>query len=277
MYNRLMIPLLACALLPLSAAASESCKYSAARDLTLELAGAREVVFDIGAQDLQLTSSASGNGRLQGRACASSQDLLDSLSLSQRREGDQLMVKLERRQGLVNINLGSSEARLQVQGALPAALPVRVRVGSGDARITGAPALVASVGSGDLVASGIGGAVNLTVGSGDASLQRIGSLHLEGLGSGDVSARGINGGVRINNVGSGDVSLEQVGGNVDIGNIGSGEVELAGVGGNVSLSAMGSGDLRVRNVSGNLSVGAVGSGDVHHSGVGGQVQLPRKR
>lgn len=277
MFNRILLPLLGCALLPITALASEPCQFSAAQNLSLDLNGAKGVIFDVGAQDLQLTSSASGNGRLQGRACASNQELLSTLSVTQRREGDQLVVRMERKQGLLNFNLGSSYARIELRGALPASLPVRVRLGSGDATVTGAPSLGATIGSGDLSASNIAGAVSLTVGSGDVVLSRIGSLQLDALGSGDVSARGISGAARIGNVGSGDVKLEQVGGGVDIGNVGSGDIQLVGVGGNVSLRALGSGELQVRDVAGNLSASSVGSGDVHHSGVRGQVQLPRKR
>ena len=272
-----LLALVGSALLSPAASAAPACAHSAPQALTLDLAGAKGVIFEVGAQDLQLVSRSGGDGRLAGRACASTKDLLSTLSITQQREGDQQVVRMQRSQGVLNINLGNSYARLELRGALPADLPVSLRVGSGDAAVSGAPSLQASVGSGDLDARDISGAVSLSVGSGDATLQRIGSLQLDAVGSGDVSATTILGTARIGALGSGDINLEQVRGNVEIGSVGSGDITLKGVGGNVSLRAMGSGDLEVRDVAGNLSATKVGSGQVRHSGVRGQVQLPSKR
>lgn len=269
--------LIGSALLSPAASAAPACAHTAPQALTLDLAGARGVIFEVGAQDLQLVSRNAGDGRLSGRACASSKDLLSTLSITQRREGDQQVVRMERSQGVLNLNLGNSYAWLELRGALPARLPVTVRVRSGDATVSGAPSLHASVGSGDLEASDIAGSVTLSVGSGEAQLQRIGSLQLEAVGSGDVNAQAIAGAARIGSLGSGDISLKQVKGNVDIGNVGSGDIALDGVGGNVSLRAMGSGALEVRDVAGNLSATTVRSGQVRHQRVHGQVQLPPER
>ena len=81
--------------LPLAAAADEKCPYEAPRDLQLDLAGVRAVQVQVNSYDLHLHGSAQARGlELHGRACASSRDALDRLTVSQRREGDQLILEL---------------------------------------------------------------------------------------------------------------------------------------------------------------------------------------
>lgn len=241
--------------LPLAGQAA--CKYSADRPLVLELDGADRVRFELGAEDLDLTGVAGTKGRLDGRACASHQDLLDQLVLTQQREGRTLVVRVEHpRSGLFTL-FGSRYAYIDVAGSIPAALDVELRLGSGDADIRGVASLDARIGSGDLQAREIPGAVGLRVGSGDVELAGIGPLHVDSLGSGDLSARGIAGDARIGTVGSGDLALVDVDGSVQVGSIGSG-------------------DLDVRGVRGDLRVERIGSGDVDHREVAGTVRLPSR-
>ena len=80
-------------LAPFAAFAATSCKYEAPRNLRLDLAGVRAVQIGVHNQSLHLTGSESAGGlTLTGRACASDQALLDGLQITQRREGDQLLV-----------------------------------------------------------------------------------------------------------------------------------------------------------------------------------------
>ncbi|MCE7031260.1 hypothetical protein LY625_01230 [Lysobacter sp. GX 14042] len=242
--------------LPLAAQAA--CKYSAERPLLLELEGVERVRFELGADDLDLAGAAGTQGRLVGRACASHQDLLDRLVLTQQREGRTLVVRVEhpRSSGLLAL-FGGRYAYVDVAGSLPAGLDVELRLGSGDADVRGVASLDARIGSGDLEAREIPGAVGLRVGSGDIELDGIGPLQVDSLGSGDLSARGIAGDARIGSVGSGDLLLVDVDGSVQVGSIGSG-------------------DLDVRGVGGDLRVDRIGSGDVDHRGVAGTVRLPSR-
>lgn len=282
-------------LLPLTALADEpQCKFNAPRDLKLDVAGAKAIVFEVNQHDLVLQAGP-GAAQLGGRACASNADWLPQLTVTQQKVGDKLVVKLQREnQGLSWNMSGNSYAYLDLRGTLPDNVLVQMKVGSGDASVTGAHSLSADVGSGDIKLREIKGLVTAAIGSGDVELDGAGGLNLLSVGSGDFNARnlrgkatvgtigsgdltldGVAGNVDIRTVGSGDVDLRQVKGSVSLGNIGSGDFEADGVGGSVTVERHGSGDVTVRDVSGDLTVANSGSGDITHRGVGGKVQLPR--
>jgi Putative adhesin len=250
--------LAALVLVPLASQADE-CKYQAPRNLTLDLNGVREVQVDLHSHDLHLTGSDSAKGgTLTGRACASDSKLLDDLTVTQRREGDRLIVEAGGKGHMVISMFGHSYTDLDLNLQLPAQMPVVLNVGSGDAWVTGLQRLETQVGSGDLHVSKIAGPFASSVGSGDVDVRDVGSLDVGSIGSGDVKVDGIRGDARVGSVGSGDVTIVQVGGNVRV-------------------DTLGSGDLRVRDVRGDFSVGAKGSGDISHSGVQGKVNVPHDR
>lgn len=242
-------------LFPLAASAGPRCEASAPRNLDLDLAGIGQVVFEVGPHDLTLTASANAVPAIKGTACASSNALLETVTLSQRRDGNTLTVTLDKTGNNGFSLLGRRYAYLDLAVTLPDTLPVRIRLGSGDVAVSGGPQLDLGVGSGDAEVRDVRGAVSARVGSGDLVLERIGSLHVGSIGSGDVTARRIAGDTKIDSIGSGDADLDEVGGNVDVGSLGSG-------------------DLDVRNVRGNLRVRSIGSGDVEHSAIHGSVELP---
>ena len=139
-------------LAPIAAFAASPCKYEAPRNLQLDLAGVRSVQIDVHSQDLHLTGSDNARGlTLTGRACASEQAMLDKLQVTQRREGDQLLIDIGNTGGFsFSLFGGNAYSSLEVTVQLPANLPVTVRVGSGDADVSGVQQLQTSVGSGDL-------------------------------------------------------------------------------------------------------------------------------
>lgn len=244
-------------LAPLAVYAADDCKYQAPRNLQLDLAGVRGVQIDVNSYDLHVNGvPGAKQGVVNGRACASDQSLLDKLQITQRREGDQLIVELGGGHGF-SLNLfGSSSMNLEADVQLPPELPVTVRVGSGDASVKGMQQLHSSVGSGDLHVSSIAGAFDTSVGSGDVDASDVGSLQAGSVGSGDLKVSGIKGDAKVGSIGSGDVTLRNVGGSVH-------------------ADTLGSGDLGVHGVGGDLSLGAKGSGDVDYSGVKGKVNVPR--
>jgi hypothetical protein len=243
-------------LAPFAAFAATPCKYEAPRNLQLDLAGVRAVQIEVHSQDMHLTGSASARGlALTGRACASEKAALDDLQVTQRREGDQLLLDIGG-DNHFSLNLfGNAYANLEVTVQLPSNLPVTLDVGSGDADVSGVQQLQSNVGSGDLHVRQIAGKFSSSVGSGDVNAIDIGSLALGSVGSGDFKAVGIKG-------------------DAGVGSIGSGDVELRNVGGNVHADTLGSGDLTVAEVGGDFSLGAKGSGDVNHSGVKGKTSVP---
>jgi hypothetical protein len=282
-------------LLPLAALADEpQCAHSEPRALTLDVAGAKAVMFQVASHDLVLQAGP-GPAQLSGRACASRADLLKDLTVTQHKEGGKLVVRLERtNQGLGSILSGNQYAYLDLRGTVPDNILVQLNVGSGDASVTGAHSLSADVGSGDVKLRDIKGPVTASVGSGDVELHGAGSLNLLQLGSGDFTVSDLRGGAKIGNVGSGDVLLEGVADNVTVGTVGSGDIDLRQVKGSVTLGTIGSGDFEVRqagggvtverhgsgdvtvrDVGGDLIVRNSGSGDINHSNVRGRVELPR--
>lgn len=261
-------------LLPLSALANDApCKFTERRDLALQLGDAKTLVLEVNQHDLRVTAAA-GTGALSGRACASKAEWLPQLTLTQRREADKLIVTL-RREGKSNWSTGSDYAWLDIGGSIPDSVRVQLKVGSGDAQITGARSLSVDVGSGDALVRTTGGSVHAAVGSGDLDVDGAESLDLLSVGSGDVEARNIRRHVQVGTVGSGDLKLRDIGGLLKIGTVGSGDVEARTVGGNVEVGTVGSGDLDLQAVTGNVTIERHGSGSVDVDGVGGNLLVQR--
>lgn len=244
-------------LAPLAAYAADDCRYQAPRNLQLDLAGVRGVQIEVNSYDLHVKGAPGARQLLvNGRACASEQSLLENLQITQRREGDQLIIELGGQNAFSFHLLGSYSANLEANVQLPPELPVTVRVGSGDASVDGVQRLQSSVGSGGLHVSNIAGAFGTSVVSGGVDASAVGSLHAGSVSSGELKVSGIKGDAQVGSIGSGDVTLRDVGGSVH-------------------ADTLGSGDLSVHDVGGDLSLGAKGSGDVNRSGVKGKVSVPR--
>ncbi|MGN7725042.1 DUF4097 family beta strand repeat-containing protein [Luteimonas sp. 22616] len=265
-------------LLPLAAQASDDdhCKHSQPRNLQLDLAGVKTVVFDIGGNDLDVRASASPSNKVDGRACASSGKDLDRLVLTQEKTGERLLVHARREGNFGGIFLGNHYAYMKLQASVPDSVAVRLKVGSGDASVDGARTASVDTGSGDVHVSRIRGELTAAIGSGDLEAEDIGSLHLLSVGSGDATFRNVRGASKVGSIGSGDLGIRTTQGPVEIGSVGSGDVELADIGGSVTVGSIGSGDIDADGVRGDLDVRSIGSGDVGHRGVTGRVTLPRK-
>ncbi|NID17063.1 GIN domain-containing protein [Luteibacter yeojuensis] len=245
-------------LLPAAAMADNTqCKFHADRNLDLDLRGVHAVRFVTNSYDLLVSGGASaGKGTVRGKACASDQETVDNLVVTQQRDGDTLVVELkdQREHGWFS-GWGNRYADLKVEATIPADVPVKIHVGSGDAKVRNVASLDAAVGSGDLEAHDIKGEVRGTVGSGDFKLEDTGAVEIDSVGSGDFGAKRAA--------------------RVRIGTVGSGDATVANVQGNVQVGTIGSGDLDVNDVRGDLTVRTVGSGDVHHHGIAGKVDIPR--
>lgn len=270
-------PLLALLALSAPALASDRyCKHEAPRQLTLDIGDARTVVFEVGPHDLTVESRAGAPAAMNGRACSSHAERLADLKIEQRRAGDKLIVRMYHDGKFSGISFGSNYAYMNLTATLPDHLPVQVKVGSGEAQVTGAPVFSADVGSGHAVGRSIRGLAAASVGSGDIDIHGAGSLKVVSIGSGDVEADNVRGATSVGSIGSGGFSLTR-GGSVEIGSIGSGGAELRDITGDVVVGSIGSGGVDVRNVGGGLTVRSVGSGDVDHEGVKGQLDIPKRR
>ncbi len=233
---------------------ASDCEHSQDRSLKLDLTGVRSVRIEIGAGELRLAPSGASGARFGARACASSSELFGQLTLEQRREGDRLVI-VARREGY-SIGWNTPKyAYLDIDAQLPPELAYEVKVGSGDADVSGLSKLWADVGSGDLVVRDIAGLFEVEVGSGDVVAAEVGELRVSSVGSGDLEVVGVRDNALVRDIGSGDVDLRRVGGNVEI-------------------SSIGSGDADVDEVVGDLRVAKLGSGDVSSSRIGGRTELP---
>jgi hypothetical protein len=274
-------------LLPVTALAQggAACEHSQPRNLQLELRGIETVVFEVGANRLDVRATPNASGKVTGRACASNAKRLDPMRVTQERSGATLTVRALRngdsdKGSTMNLDLFgktvNTYAYLVLEANVPDTVTVQLKVGSGDATFTGSPILSADVGSGDVKASRIRGLVTASVGSGDLELEDIGALEVVSVGSGDLTARRVRGAVKVGSIGSGDFDLDGAEGNVSIESIGSGDADLRNVGGDVTVGWVGSGDIEAREVRGALTVKSKGSGSVQHAQVGGRIDIPRE-
>jgi hypothetical protein len=257
-------------------ASDDRCEYSASRDADLNLAGIKTIVFDIGPHRLNLKGDKASSGSVRGSACASDPKRLAELTITQRRDGDKLIVRAERNRLLRKGSWsGDDYGRLSLDANIPSRLPLRVLVGSGDALIDGVYSMSADVNSGTLVARHVGDTLFADVGSGNIEATDIGALHVVSVGSGELKARDVRGNVRVGEINSGEFSVANANGSTRIGSIGSGDASITAAGGDINVESIGSGDLKVEGARGNLFVDRVGSGSVHHRDIQGQVRIPK--
>jgi hypothetical protein len=260
----------------LPAHAGQHCEFSASRDSELDLSGIKTVVFDIGPHQLNLTGHKGPTASIRGKACASDAKRLAELTVSQRREGDKLIV-LAGRNGLLRKGSwsGRDYSRLSLNAAIPEQMAVRVRVGSGDATIAGIASASADVGSGRLDAQDVRGTFYADVGSGEVNANGIGALHAVTVGSGGLSVRNVRGDARVGEINSGEFSIANAKGSTRIGSIGSGGASVTAAGGDVTVESIGSGGIEVEGADGDLIVDSVGSGSVRHRGIRGKIRIPK--
>ena len=263
-------------LLPLAAhVADDHCEHSQPRSLQLDMVGVKTVVFDIGANDLDVRAVAAPGNAVEGRACASREKDLSRLVLSQRKTGDKLVVTAEREGRFGGISLfGDHYAYMKLRASVPDSVAVQLEVGSGDASVDGALSARVDTGSGDVRATRVRGELAASLGSGDLEASDIGSLALDSVGSGDAAIRNVGGASRVGSIGSGDVSIRSTRGPVEVGSVGSGDLDLEEIGGSITVGSIGSGDIEVDGARGDLTVHSAGSGDIDHRGVTGRVDLP---
>lgn len=238
-------------------AMADSCRYSRDINFDVPVNGLEQVDIDVGAGYLEIRGAPAANEiSVRARACASTQDQLDEMDLSQSRRGNRLDISSEiNSTGSPFTLFGTRYAYIDVDISLPAGLSVNIEDGSGDIRIEDVSAnLEIDDGSGDIIVSNL-----------------IGDIEVDD-GSGDVELETITGAVRIQD-GSGDIRLDVIQGDVHMPDDGSGSIRVQNVTGNVTVDDDGSGDIDVHDVTGDFVARDTGSGDVDHSGIGGRVDV----
>jgi hypothetical protein len=246
----------------------DGCKVSADRSGQLDLAGIQKVVILAGAGDLEVTGSDSAS-RLEarGKACASTQALLDQTRITVRRDGDTATVETN----MPEDNDGHSSIDLVV--SLPSSLPVEAQDSSGDARLRGLKSLSIQDSSGDLDIKSIAQLAQVRDSSGDIEIEKAGEVRLED-SSGDIEVEEINGDVEVTSDSSGEIRIEQIGGKVHVAQDSSGGIYIEKVKGSVAVDSDSSGAIIVDTIGGDFTVKDDSSGGVKHRNVTGKVSVP---
>jgi len=235
-----MSPILAFATLMILSPAQErrECAHEAERAATLAVSAGDRLHVIARAGSLRVEGRPGVREvRVRARACASSADLLDQLTLETGRSGSEIRVEAAEVKDEGFRLFGRSYALLDMVLEIPEGMEARIEDGSGEAEIIG-----------------------------------IGALRMED-GSGELILRGIRGSIDLED-GSGEVTIDGVEGNVTIVD-GSGELDIRGVTGSVMVSD-GSGSIHVADVGGDFTVRADGSGGIEHRDVRGNVSIPSK-
>lgn len=267
--HRTLLLAAACAT-ALPAAAARPCEHRRAEAPAIDLEGIARVEVEIGSDVLALRA---GSPKLAVTLCASSADRLDQRNVEVTRSGDVLRIAA--------VGMGTQIEWFGVQTynyanldlALPKALPVALRVGSGDASVADRSEVALKLGSGDVAIEQVA-RLEADVGSGDLKATHVGRLALE-VGSGDAVLEHVGDGARVG-VGSGDAVLRNVGGQASL-RVGSGDIAAVSVSGDVEIASVGSGDVALEDVDGHVRIESIGSGDVRLDGVTGDVRVSSKR
>ena len=221
------------------AAENSECKLAGERAATSALTGVESVRIDAEAGDLHVNGVANAQSiDARGKACASTDKMLDGIKLELVLEGTVLHVSATTPGGSV-FHIGRSQyATLDLTVTLPANLPVKVTDTSGDLEVAGVLDLDLTDTSGDILVHDI--AQNVVI---------------------DDS--------------SGDLVVTDVTGNVTLKD-GSGDIKVQHVGGKVEITSDGSGDIDIDQVEHGLTVLADGSGEINFSRVHGAIQIPAR-
>ena len=222
-----------------TAAAQDNCRFEASRSATIQASAGDRLDLIARAGSLTIRGrEGMTEVRVRGRACASSEELLEQVQLESRRSGGTIHVEVP------EVDMGSWRSG----GNRYASLHLEIDVPMG---------MVADIEDG----------------SGSTDIDGLGDLRIED-GSGEIRMSNMQGDVTIDD-GSGDIVIAGARGTVRVED-GSGSIEVRDVRGDVVVED-GSGSIDVRDVAGDFIVDRDGSGGISHSGVRGRVDIPRRR
>lgn len=255
------------------------CDFEAERSGVVEAAGAERLDLVALAGPLVIEGRPGlTEVRVTGRACASSQELLDGIELvAERRQSDVRVevVMAESLERLTRLFGRNNYAWLELVVEVPEGMAAAVKDSSGSIEIRGVGDLTLRDGSGSVDIAGADGDVDINDGSGSLVVRDVsGSLQIHD-GSGSIDVTDVGGSVEIRD-GSGSVMVRNVGGSVSLAD-GSGSIETTEVEGDVTVTVDGSGSIYAANVVGDFVVERDGSGSVSYDRIGGQVRTPRQR
>lgn len=252
------------------------CEFSATREVSLGAPRGQPLAVLARAGDLTVRGEASLNRVIAtGKACASSQALLDEIRLTAGKDGADPAVRVEMPDlGNGWGGWGSSYASLDLEVRVPTGTALRVDDSSGDARIEAIAALEVNDSSGDLDIRDVAGAVTVEDNSGDVDVRSVGSVHVRRDNSGDLDIADVRGDVVIDRDSSGDIDVADVRGDATVDTDSSGDIEFKRIAGSARVDRDSSGGIYADHIGGDFVVRSDGSGGIHHTGVTGRIDVP---
>jgi Putative adhesin len=220
---------------------AEDCKVAADRTASAPLTGIERIEIEAGAGDLHV-NGATGVSTVEarGRACASSEEMLEGIKLEMERRDNVLRVTaLSPGRSMLHVFGRSSYATLDLTVKLPASLPVKLIDASGDVEVGGISALDLKDGSGDVLVHDIARDVSIDDDSGDLTVTNVqGNVTLRDT-SGNMTVKKVAGIVEVLADGSGDIDVDEIGRGLIVRSDSSGAVNFNRVGGTVQIPARG--------------------------------------
>ena len=251
MRKGLLAVVLAFSVLVAAPAWAQDCDHGRDIDLTIEASGADLAAIAVGAGSLLIEGGSGQSVTVTGRACASSADWLEEMSLRAERDGDRVELETEVPEGW-NWT-GNRYAYFDLEIRVPASMAVRAEDGSGSATVRGVGSLEMSDGSGELEIYDVAGDVEVSDGSGSVEIADVGGEVRINDGSGELTVRNV-GAVSVGSDGSGSMHFESIRGSVSVGSDGSGNIVVEGCGGDFTVDNDGSGSIRYDDVAGTVDI-----------------------
>ena len=253
----------------------DGCEFRAERAGGIEAAGAEKVVIRAGAGDMKVVGRSNAvRVEARGTACGSSQEIVDAIKITVRREGGTIFVETEMPQNDGNWKLLKNQsAYIDIGIALPSNIPVEAVDSSGDTVVEDLAALTIQDSSGDLEITRVAGLVDVGDSSGDISIDGAGSVRLRD-SSGDIDVTDTLGDVEVSIDSSGDMRIARAAGNVRVEQDSSGNIRIEDVKGNAIVESDSSGDIYAGRIGGEFAVRGDSSGDIEHDEVVGKVSIP---
>ena len=259
---------------------ADDCAFRAERRFDTDAAGLATLALSTGAGDLSI-EGVPGLARIevQGKACASSQALLDAIAFQDRREGEVQRVGtvLPEVQGGWALFGGGNYAWMDVHVRVPAALALDVRDSYGDIDIAHVGRLALEDSSGDIVVRDVAGDVRIADTSGDIRVEQVGgNVLIPHDSSGDIRIVAVRGNAEVVEDSSGDIAFERIEGSARVGSDSSGSIAFRHIGRNAGVDSDSSGDIEADDVGGDFRVARKSGGarNISHRNVRGSVVLP---
>ena len=256
-------------------AAADDCKFSKDHSGNVDAAGAKRIVVMAGPGDLTVRGEDARKAvNVAGRACASSQALLDGLGVETRRDGDVVYVKTVSPSWDEQLFSFTRYAYMDLTVLTPKDATIELEDSSGDLQLANVQAATVADSSGDQRIRDIAGDLRVSDSSGEIEIGRVGGSIKLNDSSGDVRVEEVRGNVNVVSDSSGDLEIERVSGSVHIAEDSSGDISISEVQHDVTIDEDSSGSIRVDRIGGDFTVADDGSGSIDHSRVLGKVSVP---